>query len=320
MWQEMICVVLLAMSPAITPLPAELPAPSLFLPGDLADSASPAFTPDGGTVYFMRGSSNGAAVMVSHRVNGQWSAPVTASFSGRWRDGDPTMAPDGSFLLFTSNRPATPDGKALDAVSNGKLLTGQGLNLWRVDRKGDGWSEPVRLSDTVNACNRIFAPSVAADGSIYYIGCAPDGVLRPLRAVYENGHYRTPDVVAVGDKDAQIRDVAIAPDGSFMVFSIRHDPKQAYRLAIAFHTVDSWSAPQDLGDVVNGGTHNMDSQFGCDHRTLFFASDRSLPAAVSQPDPKPDAGSDHIWRVSLTPWLAAHGDTAPAAAPSCKVG
>jgi hypothetical protein len=320
MWQQMICVVLLAMSPLIPPLPTDPPAPSVFLPGDIADSASPAFTPDGDTVYFMRGSYNGATVMESHRWNGQWTAPVAAPFSGRWRDGDPTMAPDGSFLLFTSNRPATPDGKPIDAVRNGKLLAGQGLNLWRVDRKGDGWSEPVRLPDTVNTCNSSFAPSVADDGSVYYIGCAPDGVLRPLRATYENGHYQAAYAVAVGDKDAQVRDVAIAPDRSFMVFSIRHDPKQAYRLAIAFHTADNWSAPQDLGDAVNGGTHSMGSQLGCDHRTLYFSSDRSLPPSVSLHASKSDAGDDHIWRVSLAPWLAAHGETARATAPSCTVG
>ncbi|WP_019466518.1 TolB family protein [Dyella japonica] len=314
MWQQMICVVLLAMSPLVTPLPSE---PVAFLPGDLADAESPAFTPDGHTVYFMRASESGAAVMVSHRVHDQWSAPVPASFSGHWRDGDPTMAPDGSYLVFTSNRPAMKGGQPIDTVRQGKLLTGLGMNLWRVERKGDGWSEPVRLPDTVNTCNSSFAPSVASDGSIYYIGCAPDGVIRPLRASHENGQYQPAYVVAVGGKDAQVRDVAIAPDRSFMVFSIRHDPKQAYRLAIAFHTTDNWSEPQDLGDVVNSGTHSMGSQLGCDHRTLYFSSDRALPTSA----PAQGTGNtDHIWRLSLTPWLTAHGQPAASTPPSCVVG
>ena len=322
MWQQMICVVLVAISPLLAPQPAapSTSSPSVFLPGDLADSSSPAFTPDGDTVYFMRGTNQGATVMESHRVNGQWSAPVAAPFSGRWRDGDPSMSPDGTFLLFVSNRPAKPDGQPIDAVRNGKVLAGQGLNLWRVERKGQGWGEPMRLPDTVNTCASSFAPSVAADGSVYYIGCATDGTLRPLRAAFENGHYQTPYVLTVGDKDAQIRDVAIAPDRSFMVFSIRHDPKQPYRLAIAFHTADNWSMPQDLGDAVNGGTHNMGSQLGCDHRTLYFSSDRRLPPDTAAQDPKGNASDDHIWRVSLTPWLAAHGETDPAPAPSCIIG
>jgi len=314
MWQQMICVVLVLISPLITVSPD---APTLFIPGDHGDAVSPAFTPDGNTVYFMRGSDQGASVMASRRVNGQWSAPVVASFSGHWRDGDPSMAPDGSFLVFASNRPATKDGQPIDAVRNGKVFKGQGMNLWRVDRKGDGWSEPLRLPDAVNTCNSTFAPSIAQDGSIYYIGCAPDGVLRPLHAAYENGHYTAPYVVAVGDKRAQIRDVAIAPDRSFMVFSIKVDPKQPYRLAISFHTAQNWSEPQDLGDAVNGGTHSMGSQLGCDHRTLYYSSDRATPPDGSAPAAK---GDDHIWSISLLPWLEAHGETAPAAPSACTTG
>jgi hypothetical protein len=317
MWQQMICVVLLAISPLITAVPADTPAP---VPGDIADGESPAFTPDGNTVYFMRSSDQGATVMESHRANGRWSTPVAAPFSGHWRDGDPTMSPDGSFLLFISNRPAKQGGQAIDTVRNGKVLTGMGMNLWRVDRKGDGWGEPMRLPDTVNNCNSSFAPSLAADGSIYYIGCAPDGVIRPLRATHENGQYQASYVVAVGDKDAQVRDVAIAPDRSFMVFSIRHDPKQPYRLAIAFHTAQNWSEPQDLGDTVNGGTHNMGSQLGCDHRTLYYSSDRPLPSSDTSPDAKPANGGDHMWRVSLTPWLSAHGQPQPTTPPACVIG
>lgn len=320
MWQQMICVVLLAIWPLLpsSSIEPSAAAPTVFVPGgDLhaSDDASPAFTPDGNTVYFMRGTDHGATVMASHRVDGHWSTPAVASFSGQWRDGDPAMAPDGSFLLFASNRPAAKDGQALDAIRKGQRLVGQGMNLWRVDRKGDGWSEPVRLPDAVNTCTSTFAPSIAADNSVYYIGCAPDGVLRPLRAAYEHGQYQASYVVAVGDKDAQIRDVAIAPDRSFMVFSIKHEPSQPYRLAIAFHTDDNWSTPQDLGDAVNGGTHNMGSQLGCDHRTLYFSSDRALPASLS--GKTSSANADHIWRVSLAPWLARLGDRLVAAAAAC---
>jgi len=308
MLQQWITMLLLAVSPLLGLLPSQAPAPipSVFLPGDAGDSASPAFTPDGESVYFMRGTDHGAAVMESHRVHGTWTPPTVAPFSGHWRDGDPSMAPDGSFLVFASNRPMEKDGQAIDAVRNGQRYAGMGMNLWRTDRHGNGWSEPVRLPDAINACNNTFAPSIAADGSLYYIGCAPDGVLRPLHATYENGRYQPGYVVALGDKDAIIRDVAVSPDRSFMVFSIKHDAKQPYRLAIAFHSANNWSAPEDLGDAVNaGGTHHMGSQLGCDRRTLYFSTDRSLPTGAATSGAKND--DDHIWRVSLVPWLEEHG-------------
>ena len=287
--------------------------PAIFAPHSIAgtaDDGAAAFTPDGATVVFMRSmGDDGSTLMESQRDNGRWSTPRVAPFSGHWRDLDPAMAPDGSFLLFVSNRPATPGGPPIDAVHAGKRRAGQGMNLWRVDRKGDGWSAPVRLPDTVNTCSMTFAPSIATDGSVYFIGCAADETLRLQRSKYENGHYLAPFIVPMGDADAQIRDPAIAPDRSFMVVSIKHAAQQPYRLAIAFHTPNGWSTPQDLGDTVNGGKHSMGAQLGPDHRTLFFYSDRRLPSSSPDAAAAWNNGADHIWQVSLAPWLDAQRRT-----------
>lgn len=297
-----------AASPIALPA-AALPAAAIFAPDTIAgtaDDGAAAFTPDGATVYFMRDTGNGSTLMESRRREGRWSPPTVAPFSGHWHDLDPAMAPDGSFLLFVSNRPATPGGAPIDAVHGGKRRAGQGMNLWRVDRRHGGWSKPVRLPDIVNRCSMTFAPSVAADGSIYFIGCAaPDGDFKLLRATYRNGQYQAPYVVALGDADAQIRDPAIAPDRSFIVFSMKHAAQEPYRLAIAFHTPSGWSTPRDLGDTVNGGKHSMGGQLGPDHRTLYFYSDRRLPPASPDAAAAWNNGADHIWQVSLAPWLAA---------------
>jgi Tol biopolymer transport system component len=292
------------------------PTATIFAPGAIAgtdDDGAAAFTPDGATVYFMRGTDS-FTLMESHRDGGHWSTPRTAPFSGQWRDLDPAMAPDGSFLLFVSNRPAASGGSPIDAVSGGKRYAGRGMNLWRVNRQGHGWSAPVRLPDVVNSSPMTFAPSIAADGSIYFIGRSGSGSqLHLLRSVYRNGSYLPPDVVALSDADATIRDPAIAPDGSFMVVSIKHDAQQPYRLAIAFHTPTGWSAPRDLGDTVNGGKHSMGAQLGPDHRTLYFYSDRRLPASDPNAAATWNNGADHIWQVSLASWLDAPSATAPTA-------
>jgi Tol biopolymer transport system component len=283
---------------------------TVFAPGTIAgnaDDGAAAFTPDGNTVIFMRGTGS-FTLMESHRVRGHWSTPRPAPFSGHWRDLDPAMAPDGSFLLFASNRPAASTGQAIDAVSGGKRYPGLGMNLWRVDRHGGTWGTPTRLPDTVNSCARTFAPSVAADGSIYFIGCDRSGdAVGLLHAAYRDGRYQPPIAVSLGDDQLIVRDPAIAPDRSFLVVSTRPaGSRQPFRLAISFHSAAGWSTPQDLGDAVNGGKHSMGAQLGPDHRTLYFYSDRRL----APPDPRAGAawnnGDDHIWQVSLTPWLDAH--------------
>jgi len=283
--------------------------PTIFAPGAIAgtaDDGAAAFTPDGATVVFMRDTGNGSTLMESQRERGRWSAPHVASFSGHWHDLDPTMAPDGSFLLFVSNRPATPGGPPLDAVHAGKRRVGEGQNLWRVNRQGNRWSTPVRLPETVNTCSLISSPSIAADGSLYFIGCAgANGDFKLLQSSYRDGHYVAPSVVALGDADATIRDPTIAPDGSFIVVSIKHAAQQPYRLAIAFHTPTGWSTPRDLGDTVNGGKHSMGAQLGADRRTLYFYSDRRLPPSDPDAAATWNNGADHIWQVSLATWLDA---------------
>lgn len=290
--------------------------PTVFAPGVItgnADDGAAAFTPDGNTVIFMRGTDS-FTLMESHRVQERWTTPTPAAFSGRWRDLDPTMAPDGSFLVFASNRPAKADGPPIDAVSGGKRYRGLGMNLWRVDRHGDSWGTPIRLSDTINTCARTFAPSIAADGSIYFIGCDPSGdAVRLLHAPYRNGHYGVPFAVPLGDGKLIVRDPAIAPDRSFLVVSVKPvGSHQPLRLAISFHSAAGWSMPQDLGDAVNGGKHSMGAQLGPDHRTLYYYSDRRLAPSDPRAAATWNNGDDHIWQVSLTPWLDAHARLAHA--------
>lgn len=288
---------------------------TVFGPGVIstaADEGAVGFMPDGATVYFSRGGGDHYAIVYSQRTGNTWSAAKTAPFSGHWLDTDDSMSPDGSFMVFASNRPADGKGAVLDMTMGGKNYPGHGLNLWRVARSGNGWGEPERLPATINNCNSVFAPDVGADGTLYYIGCGADGGLRLLRSVQKDGHYQTPEPVAFGEDGLIVRDPAIAHDGSFMVASIKKGKTQPYRLAIAFATPQGWSAPQDLGDTVNGGTHAMAAQLGPDGRTLYYASDRRVPG--EQADWNKDG--DNLWQVSLAPWLDAHARIgAPVAGP-----
>jgi Tol biopolymer transport system component len=283
------------------------PTPTPFAPGVIStgNEGAAAFSPDGATVYFMRSVGDGWTLLESHRTGGHWSTPRPAPFSGRWRDLDPAMAPDGSHLLFVSNRPVAGN-TPIDMIHAGRRHAGNGMNLWRVDRHGAGWGRPVRLPDSINSCSMTFAPSIAADGSVYFIGCdEATQALRLMHAPYRHGHYLAPETVKLDGAGAAIRDPAIAPDGSFIVVSTRRAKDARYRLAIAFHTSDGWTGPQDLGDAVNQGTHSMGGQLGPDHRTLYFYSDRpTAPGGTS-------AGNDYLWEVSLAPWLDAHARTEP---------
>ncbi len=276
--------------------------PQVFAPGVIsgpADVDAATFAPDGRTVYFDRLEGDRSRIVVSRLRDGVWSAPQTAPFSGVWSDKDPAMAPDGSFMIFDSNRPASPGGKALDLVrADGSIRPGQGNQLWRVDRKGSGWGDPARLPDAVNDGTRLFSPSVVGDGSIYFQ--RPDPASRTfhiVRAPYHAGRYAAPEPVVIGPASADERDPAVAPDESFMVFSANYGPKgQANRLYISFRQDGHWDEPIDLGDKVNHdgaeGPH-----LGAGASSVYF--DSTAPTSEGEA-----GGISRIWWLGLAPWLA----------------
>jgi Tol biopolymer transport system component len=262
--------------------------PRVFAPGVIsgpADEASPAFTPDGRTVFFTRSNPNQAAILVSQLRNGSWSTPAIASFSGEWRDIEPTMAPDGSYLIYASNRPATGNGKALDGFWNGSAQPGKGGNLWRVNRTRTGWGEPQRLPDIVNGHVATYSPSIAADGSLYFM--QPTGAstkFHLFRARYRNGSYETPVQLSFSTDDAYgDYDPAVAADESFIVFSSGRPPAKTTSLFVAFRNQDgSWSSPEYMGDSVNAVAPIIEARLSPDNRTLYFSSTWVAPVAQPQ--------------------------------------
>jgi hypothetical protein len=200
-------------------------------------------------------------------------------------------------------------------MANGKVQPGSGGHLWRVDRKGNGWGKPVRLPDAVNSSTRTYAPSVVADGSVYFQRPGDDGDFSLFRSQYQNGTYLPAVPVALGDASAHELDPAVAPDESFVVFDANFSGKDdPDRLYIAFREGDGWSKPIDLGKEINVKSP-WGSHLGPDHRTLYFSSTRSVPVHYPRTPQQArgdiarmqwDNGSDNIWSVSLVPWLDAH--------------
>lgn len=116
-----------ALAPDRVPL---APSVSVFEPGVIsgpAHDSAPAFTSDGNTVYFGRSNSAQSTIYVSHRHGNHWSKPEVASFSGTWNDMEPAFAPDGSWLVFVSNRPARVWEPPIEAKYNGSPQKGGNL-------------------------------------------------------------------------------------------------------------------------------------------------------------------------------------------------
>jgi hypothetical protein len=250
-----------------------------------------AFTPDGSTVFFDRSIGGAKSVMISRRIKGRWTEPKVASFSGRWFDQNPVVSPDGSFLIFNSDRPTSRTGKPL--VQTFFRKPNPGSNLWEVRRSGDRWGEPVWLGPGINDSAFIDSPSIVSDGSVYFLRM-DQGAVHIFRSQFQAGKYLPAQRVAIGDPAVTTHDPAVAPDESFIVFDYGKVKNGLGRLCIAFREGDHWSNPLDFGDDINRDIP-WSPHMGPDHRTVFFT------------------GARHSWSLSLTPWLPVGSSRSPPA-------
>jgi Tol biopolymer transport system component len=283
--------------------------PQVFEPGVIsspANDGAPVFTPDGNTLYFTRSGPTGqpSVIMESQRKAGHWSAPAIASFSGQWYDSSPAIANDGSYIIFQSTRPS--GASAMKAS-----------HLWRVERMDKGWGTPTELPTSVNISANIFRPSVAADGSIYFISrTRRDQNFQMYASRRTADGYAPAAALSFSDGSAFDVDPEIAPDQSFLLFSSKGRAPytdQNEHLFATFHTAIGWSTPQPIhypGDDWPGTTTDDDPRLSRDGRVLYFISDRSMPVKappLTQAETQEalqralawDNGSTNVWTAPI---------------------
>ena len=225
------------------------------------------------------------------------------------------MAPDGSFLVFQSTRPIaapTPD-KPTKPVSN----------LWRVNRTGNGWTEPERLPDAVNITHSVWKPSVAADSTIYFTVVSAQGK-RLYSSQFHAGSYETAQPLSFSDGTTGDVDPEIAPDGSFLIFCssgrLKGDDKD--HLYLTRRQGTGWDPVVSMrysgDDAPYGFSTDDEPHLGPDpsaagRRSVYFSSDRS--AAVHFPRSRAQAekdlermnawdnGNSNVWVLPLAAWI-----------------
>jgi Tol biopolymer transport system component len=295
------------------------PMPQVLAPGVIsgpANDAGPTFTPDGKTVYFFRSNGDDYFIMESHLTKQGWSSPSIAPFSGQWRDLEPAMASDGSYLIFASSRPVPGSSTSPDGSWGGQPHPGKGGNLWRVDRKGKGWSEPVRLPDTINRSFNVFSPTLAANGDLYFMEASGEGLhFRLFMSALKDGQYQPPVALPFTAGQYGGVDAAVAADGSYMVFSSNRPPAPAGQssMFIVFRKDGVWGEPQPLPDSINSFAGANESHLSPDGHTLYFASGQVVggPGARDAAAAKKvladmqswNDGNLNIWQVDLTGYL-----------------
>jgi Tol biopolymer transport system component len=285
--------------------------PEIFGPGTIsgpANDGSPTFTPDGNVLFFSRSGSSWSVILESHRAGDGWSAPQIASFSGEWSDEHPVLAPDGSYLVFVSLRPAPNQGASIRAS-----------HLWRVDLSTNKRGALTLLPETVNISPRIFRPSLAADGTLYFMAMESGKKFRLFRSLYTSGAYQQAEPLSFSDGSVNDVDPDIAPDGSFLIFS--SDGRTAgddshEHLFVVFKKGSGWGPVLPIhyfGEDTRRPSNDNEGRVSRDGRVLYFSSDRTEPVhfprsrAQAEQDvdrlERWDDGNSNVWYVPLAPIL-----------------
>lgn len=258
---------------------SNLPTPQPFEPQMLGDTAlSPAFSPDGQTMLFTRQAGHTSRIMESHRAARGWSKARPASFSdGKYPDMDPAFGPDGSYVVFASGRPA-PESR------------GKTLNLWLVRRSAAAWGAPVHLPPAVNVSAYAYAPSVAGDGTIYFMASYRVAAKRYehqlSRSRLHDGMYRQAEALAFSSRATKDADPLVARDQSFVLFvsAGRREKSDTHQyLYIARANGAAW---EPVAPIAYRGEYDGDSDccltFGPDGKSILFTASRGSESQVLQ--------------------------------------
>lgn len=248
------------------------PAPELIGPGTIStpdDEFGGALSPDGNDIYFdVTVSPHYLYTMCeSHFVDGKWSKPEVMSISGRYRDSDPVLSPDGQTLFFASDRP-------VKGVDTHRFL------IWTSKKTAKGWAEPQLMDGPVNSeGSQVFA-SIANNGNLYFTSSRKSGNYDIFVSRMKEGKYQpAEDIAVLNDPNIASLEALIAPDESYLLIGSFGRPGGHGNsdLFISYNQNGVWGPAINLGTVINTPAREYSPRVSPDSKWLYFSSERLLP-------------------------------------------
>jgi hypothetical protein len=232
------------------------------------------------------------ALLIMKEVNGKWTKPEVASFSGKFGGVDPFVSYDGQRVFFCSNRPREKGGRKKEDY-----------DIWHVDRTESGWSEPVCMGHPINTDDHEFYPTFTESDTMYFQSSRPGGIGASdiYRSKTENGQFIKAELLPEPINSSGFEgDAFIAPDESSIILSTYREGKNIGRAAdlyISFQQMDgSWSDLLNMGEKVSSpGNENCQILSPCG-KYLFYTSRRYRDIKGG-----PEMTYNDIWRYWTEP-------------------
>lgn len=280
---------------------------SLFAPEDLRQSGritlSPAFTPDGNTIYFAQADCERIwncpqLLMRSTRTPLGWSRPREVALPQRARVDWPSVSPDGRTLYFSwaptrerhsgENVYEDFDLFRLDLTDTGALP--QAIDDPDINRIRGGAIRKTRF------VNNETAPVLTQAGDLYFWSERLDGAgLRDIYVARNNGAggFERPEILpAPINNDGENDGSWVSADGHLMLLTTTARGSNApANLHVSTLEDGRWSTPRPLGASVNTRFSEFAGRITPDGKTLVFTSDRPVAGG--------DAGLLQVWQIAV---------------------
>lgn len=229
------------------------------------------FSPDGNELIWCHQAMPIQAMWYMKRENNIWQRPVIAPFTDPaldYADGKPCFSIDGTRIYYRSLRPLDSGGERKED-----------LDIWYVEKTGDGYSNPINIGAPINTENNETDPSIANSGNLYFIGSGYENNIGPediYVSEFVDGVYTQPRNlgVAVNSTHHEISP-CISPDESYIIFASTRPNIFGGRLNLyaTFRQPDgSWTEAIDLGRMINAG-RSWHPFFTPDEKYIFYLQD-----------------------------------------------
>lgn len=229
---------------------------------------------DGAEMYFSAQSLLGetSTIIQVRKENGKWGEPTIASFSGKWKDLEPFLAPDGLRLYFVSERP-------LEAES----AQAKDYDIWYAERKSKSaeWGTPKNIGSPINTEKNEFYPAITASGNLYFCTDGPESKGKDDLFVseFKDGTYTKPVSLSTAvNSEGYEFNAYISPDESIMLYSCyaRKDGFGSSDLYISKRNADgTWSDAKNLGEEINCNQRDFCPHYDAANGLLYFTSRRT---------------------------------------------
>ncbi len=231
-----------------------------------------ALSPDGQEIFYtiINDKNEISVIFQLVKIDGKWSKPLSAPFSGKHSDLEPAFSPDGNRLYFSSNRPKN------------KYTTSADFDIYYVEKGSDGnWGEPINVGGPINTDKNEFFPSIANSGNIYFTAERADTKGQEDIYMAEKTDSGYADPVSLSGAINSIYyefNAFVFPDENALIFSSssRHDDIGNGDLYISvIDEKGEWQRAKNLGEHINSTELDYCPFVDLENGKFYFTSQKN---------------------------------------------